>query len=261
MGTVVGPCLSVLLLPLLCDAKRCCPAASRRICPAIGASIGRIRLLVLLSRPKGLLSLREKVSKWMDEGCSIYCPTERGGGKLKMHMRSLCIFLVPMILSGCVTFPSGPSVRVMPGTGKTFEQFQADDGVCRQWAGRQIGLPPQEVANQNTAAGAVAGTLIGAGLGAAIGAAAGNPGIGAAIGAGSGLLVGTSAGASAGQLSGWEAQRRYDIAYEQCMYAKGNQIPVVMRKMRRTRRVSFPPPPPGFSSVPPDYIPPQSSGQ
>ncbi len=171
------------------------------------------------------------------------------------HTRSFFPFLVPLLLVGCVTMPTGPSVQVMPGTGKSFEQFQADDAACREWAGRQIGLPPQEVANQNTAAGAVVGTLIGAGLGAAIGAAAGNPCIGAAIGAGSGLLVGTSAGANAGQVSGWEAQRRYDIAYEQCMYAKGNQIPVAVRKTRRTRRIPVPPPPPGYGSVPPDYVP------
>jgi hypothetical protein len=171
------------------------------------------------------------------------------------HMRSFFPFLVPLVLAGCVTLPTGPSVKVMPGTGKSFEQFQADDAVCRQWAGQQIGLAPQEVANQNAATGAVVGTVIGAGLGAAIGAASGNPGIGAAIGAGSGLLFGTSAGANAGQVSGWEAQRRYDIAYEQCMYAKGNQIPGVVKRTRRTQRIPVPPPPPGFSSVPPDYVP------
>ena len=25
--------------------------------------------------------------------------------------------------------------------------------------------------------------------------------------------------------AGWEVQRQYDIAYQQCMYAKGNQLP------------------------------------
>ena len=48
--------------------------------------------------------------------------------------------------------------------------------------------------------------------------------MGAAVGAGSGLLGGTISGASAGQGYAWEAQRRYDIAYQQCMYAKGNQV-------------------------------------
>jgi hypothetical protein len=140
-------------------------------------------------------------------------------------MKSLFLFLAILTLSGCVTMPTGPGVMVLPGSGKSFEQFQTDDAVCRQWAGGQIGLPPQAVANQNTATGAVAGTAIGAGLGAAIGAASGHAGPGAAIGAASGLLLGSASGASEGQSSGWETQRRYDIAYQQCMYAKGNQIP------------------------------------
>ena len=138
---------------------------------------------------------------------------------------SVLVCLVLLLLGGCATMPTGPSVTVLPTPGKPFEVFQADDVVCRQWASQQIGQTPQEAANQSTATGAVAGTVIGAGLGAAIGAAAGHVGTGAAIGAGSGLLVGTAAGANAGQVSGREAQRRYDSAYMQCMYSKGNQVP------------------------------------
>ncbi len=173
-------------------------------------------------------------------------------------MQGLSSFLALLALGGCVYMPTGPSVMSLPGDGKSFEQFQADDAVCRQWAGRQIGPPPQEVASQNVATGAVAGTAIGAGLGAAIGAASGDVGAGAAIGAASGLLVGTAAGASAGQAYGWDAQRSYDIVYLQCMYAKGNQIPGV-RRYRRVYRTTTPPPPPGYYSVPPDYYsaPPQ----
>jgi len=164
--------------------------------------------------------------------------------------------LAALALSGCATLPTGPSVMVLPSAGKSFEQFQTEDGSCRQWAGQQIGLSPQETVNQNTAAGAVTGTLIGAGLGAAIGAAAGNPGVGAAIGAGSGLLGGTAVGANAGQAYGWEAQRRYDIAYQQCMYAKGNQIPVTVQQQRRpSAPPPPPPPPPGYSPAPPGPSP------
>jgi hypothetical protein len=161
-------------------------------------------------------------------------------------------FFALLALAGCATLPTGPSVRVLPGEGKPFEQFQADDAICRQWASQQIGNSPQQTANQNTATGAVAGTLIGAGLGAAIGAATGNPGTGAAIGAGSGLLVGTAAGAESGRASGYEAQRRYDNTYVQCMYAKGNQVPGAVRKSRARRTA---PPPPDLNSVPPDYAP------
>jgi len=155
----------------------------------------------------------------------------------------LFIMLLVVVLGGCVTLPSGPSVMVLPAPGKTFEQFQLDDAICRQWAGLQIGMSPQEAANQITVTGAAVGTAVGAGIGAAMGAASGHAGEGAAVGAATGLLVGSSSGASAGQASGWEAQHRYDIAYQQCMYAKGNVIPGT----RRVRR-SMPPPPP-----PPDY--------
>lgn len=154
--------------------------------------------------------------------------------------------MVVLIISGCATIPTGPSVMVFPPPGKSFEQFQADDAICRRWAAQQIGLSPQEVANQNTATGAVVGTAVGAGLGAAIGSVSGSAGVGAAIGAASGLLVGTTSGANAGQAYGWRAQRRYDIAYQQCMYAKGNQIPGMAP--RRVRRIA--PPPPDLSSEP-----------
>lgn len=171
--------------------------------------------------------------------------------------RSIFLSLVLLALVGCATIPKGPSVMVLPPQGKPFEQFVAEDTICRQWAAQQIGLSPQETVNQNALTGAVAGTAIGAGIGAAIGSASGNVGAGAAIGAGSGLLVGTAAGANAGQVYGWEAQRRYDIAYMQCMYAKGNQIPGVVTRTRRVQKIP-PPPPPGFGSIPPDYSPPTS---
>lgn len=168
---------------------------------------------------------------------------------LKQMRKSMSIMLL-LVLSGCVTLPTGPSVRVLPGAGKTFEQFQAEEQICRQWAGQMLGIPPQAISDQNTVTGAAVGTAVGAGLGAAIGAASGHAGAGAAIGAGSGLLFGAAAGADSGRYYGYEAQRRYDISYEQCMYAKGNQIPEVV--IRRVRRVAQPPPP-GSYPVPPDY--------
>jgi len=149
-----------------------------------------------------------------------------------------------LVLGGCATVPTGPSAMVLPAPGKPFEQFQAEDANCRRWADQQIGLTPQETVNQNAVTGAAVGTVLGAGLGAAIGAASGNPGMGAAIGAGSGLLGGTLAGADAGQAYGWEAQRRYDMAYQQCMYANGNQVPGAVQRVRRAYPAAPPPPPP-----------------
>lgn len=170
----------------------------------------------------------------------------------------LLLVVATLTFTGCATIPTGPSVMVLPAPGKPFEQFQADDSVCRQWAGQQVGASSADTANRSMATSAVVGTVLGAGLGAAIGAAAGNPAAGAAIGAGSGALGGTLAGANAGYASGWEAQRRYDIAYQQCMYAKGNQIPAVMRNPRASYRPP-PPPPPGtapMSPGPPPLLPP-----
>jgi hypothetical protein len=152
----------------------------------------------------------------------------------------LLVFLTVVVLGGCATMPTGPTVRVMPSPGKPYEVFMADDGVCRDWAQRQIGgTSPSQTANENLAAGAVVGTVVGAGLGALVGAATGNAGAGAAIGAGAGLLGGTSIGANEGAASGYQLQRRYDIAYQQCMYSKGNQIPGVVRRPAQT----YTPPP------------------
>lgn len=169
--------------------------------------------------------------------------------RMKRHL----VLLALLLLSGCATLPTGPSVLVLPAPGKPFEQFQVEDAACRQWAEQRIGISAQDTANQNTATGAVVGTAIGAGAGALLGAASGHPGAGAAVGAGSGLLVGTAAGASSGEGYGWEAQQRYDYAYVQCMYAKGNQIPGQVHRYR-VRKISQPPSP-DRSSVPPDYVP------
>jgi hypothetical protein len=168
----------------------------------------------------------------------------------KMKPKVMIFLLVVLVgVGGCATVPRGPSVRVLPGPGKTFDQFQADDAVCRQWAEQHIGESPQETVNQNTVTGAAVGTAAGAILGAAIGSASGRAGTGAAIGAGSGLLLGTATGAGAGQEYGMEAQRRYDIAYEQCMYAKGNQIPGVKVGPPAPVSQAVPPPPPPAAPV------------
>ena len=131
-----------------------------------------------------------------------------------------------LALAGCaVAPPSGPSVMAMPGQGKSFDAFRADDAVCRQYAAQQTGIAPAEAANQSLVGSAAVGTVLGAAAGAAIGAAAGNPAAGAAIGAGSGLVLGTGAGLGAAQYSADSVQYRYDIGYVQCMSAKGESTP------------------------------------
>src|SRR6185503_5467517 len=122
-----------------------------------------------------------------------------------------------LALAGCVVMPNGPSRMALPGTGRSFDEFRADDGTCRQYAFESIGGQTATGTQQNAAVqSAVVGTAIGALAGAAIGGSSG-----AAAGAGVGLLGGSLAGASAGNVSGYDAQHRYDMAYVQCMYAKG----------------------------------------
>jgi hypothetical protein len=73
------------------------------------------------------------------------------------------------LTTACAGTPTGPSVMVLAGAGKTLDEFHRDDGACRQMAAQEL---------QNTKGGEV------------------------------------------------PAQRRYDMSYMQCMYAKGHQIPV-----------------------------------
>ena len=170
--------------------------------------------------------------------------------------RNLLLFLAGVALSGCATMPTGPSVLVLPAQGKPFDVFKSEDFDCRNWAAQQTGQQPADTVNQNLAGGAAIGTLLGAGLGAAIGAASGNAGSGAAIGAASGLIGGTAVASGPAYGAGWEVQRRYDNAYLQCMYAKGNLIPGVALAAPSNNRVPPPPPPPpGYTQNPPSYPP------
>ncbi len=115
---------------------------------------------------------------------------------------SLLLLLAAAALTACATIPAGPSVMVWPGAWKPFEVFQADDAVCRQWAGQQAGAD---------------------------------------------LYA-----------DDWTLQRRYDNAYMQCMYAKGNQVPGVGRTYKEG--AAPPPPPPGYTPPPSIGFPPPSAG-
>lgn len=161
-----------------------------------------------------------------------------------------------LVSGGCVTTPTAPAVRVMPGYQKSFAQFQADDAGCRQYAYSSVGGPESGQAAANAAAGnAVIGSALGAAAGAIIGAATGQAGAGAAIGAGTGLLFGSAATANASGYSQYELQRNYDTAYLQCMYAHGNQVPG--RVAYRSYAPSYPPPnTPAPAAGPSNYPPP-----
>jgi len=170
-----------------------------------------------------------------------------------------------LLLGGCVVLPpAGPSLQALPGSRASFEQFQSDDATCRQYAIAQIGgTSAPEAAQQSAVGSAVAGTAIGAAAGAALG---GNS-QGAAVGAGIGLLTGAMAGFGASEASYYAAQRRYDGAYYQCMYARGHRVPVSSSYIESARQPAQPrapaapartivTPPPDAAVPPPNSPPP-----
>lgn len=158
-----------------------------------------------------------------------------------------------LLVAGCATIPTGPSVMSLPGSGKSFDQFRIDDADCRGYAYAQVGgATADRAATQSGITSAAVGTVVGAAAGAAIGG-----GRGAGIGAGSGLVVGSLAGTGAAQTSAYGSQRRYDHAYIQCMYAKGHRVPVYGQFTEGASQRSgssgarIPPPPRGSPPPPP----------
>jgi hypothetical protein len=168
---------------------------------------------------------------------------------------ALLALALTLVLSGCVSMPTGPSRMALPGSSKSFDEFRADDASCRQYAFESAGGAPAQAQESSAVKSAVVGTVIGAAAGAAIGGS----GRGAATGAGAGLLMGAAGGAAAGDQSGYITQRRYDDGYTQCMYAKGHRVAIPGGMTERAPvpiapqpyYVPPPPPPPPGSAPPP----------
>lgn len=159
-------------------------------------------------------------------------------------MKRAMLSLAVLGLAACSTLPPGPRVSMMPAPGKPIEQFSADDQYCRRYAAQSDGLAPSDAGTRNFAASAAVGTAIGAVAGAAIG---GNH-EGAEKGAALGMLTGAAVGAQQGSLASREMQRRYDIAYQQCMTSKGNPMPgygAPVPVAPPIEAAPYPPPPPG----------------
>jgi hypothetical protein len=159
-----------------------------------------------------------------------------------------------LVLAGCASVPSGPNVMALPGTGRTFDEFRADDMSCRDYAYYQIGGKAREQSANSAAIGnAAVGTAIGAVAGAAIGGRGG-----AGAGAGMGLIVGSASGAEASRGAVYGSQRHYDHAYVQCMYARGHRVPIngtyqhaPPTTAEPAPSVMPPPPPTGMPPPPP----------
>ena len=169
-----------------------------------------------------------------------------------MNLKTLTVgVLAAAALAGCVSVPSGPSVMVLPGDGRSFDQFRFDEADCRNFAASQAGSAEQ-AQSDSMARSAVLGTVVGALAGAAIGNNSRSVGTGAAVGLG----LGAVAGSGASQSAGYSVQRRYDIGYQQCMYAKGHKV---AGYQARASTGSYPPPPPQGYAPSQGYVPPPGS--
>jgi outer membrane lipoprotein SlyB len=179
---------------------------------------------------------------------------------MRVHKGLGAAMVAAIALAACAPTVMGPTVPVMPGPNKPFDQFAADQQICQGYANSQI-APLTAQANNQAVGSALLTTALGAGVGAAVGG-----GRGAAIGAASGAVLGTAVGAQSSSLAGMSIQQQFDIYYSQCMFARGNQVPGFSPNM-----YSIPPypgaggPPSGFSGPPPgppgppppgSYVPP-----
>jgi uncharacterized protein YcfJ len=140
---------------------------------------------------------------------------------------AVATLMATVLLSGCESMPAGPSVAVMPTPGKPFDLFQQEDQQCRGYAAQSLGPNATTAGNQAMLGSAAVGTVIGSAVGALAGGGRGVGG-GAAIG----LAAGSMVGAGQAQNTAYSLQQRYDIVYQQCMYAKGNQLPPAPQRVR-----------------------------
>lgn len=152
-----------------------------------------------------------------------------------------------LLLAGCATRPLGPTVQVFPAAYKPFDVFQRDQYECRQFASSETAGGAEAINNR-----AVGATAVGTALGLALGAATGN-GRAATTGAVAGGVIGAAVGANETERGEFALQRRYNIAYAQCMYSRGNQV-------QGYQAYAAPPPPPGGYAAPGNYPPPPPGG-
>ena len=53
-------------------------------------------------------------------------------------IRCLALMAVTMAIAACASTPTGPSALVLPGPGKSHDQFRAEDARCRQHAASEL---------------------------------------------------------------------------------------------------------------------------
>ncbi len=180
-------------------------------------------------------------------------PFPPSGSPRRLRPLPVAAVVVVAVLAGCAQLPSGPRVAVMPPPGKPLEVFSAEDQACRAYAQQSIGTSAEDASKQSFVNSAVLGTVIGAAAGALGSASSRGAGNGAAVG----LVAGSAIGANESRYAGNQMQWRYDVAYQQCMYTKGNLLP------GQTARAYHNPPAPAYVPPPPPapaYVPPPPPG-
>jgi hypothetical protein len=110
-----------------------------------------------------------------------------------------------------------PTVVVTPGQGKAANDFAADHTACAALADQQIAMA-KNAANNQIVGNALLNAVAGAGNSAGAGASKSTVAANAATRA-------LSAGVASEQAAQDTLQRQFDIAYSQCMYAKGDIVP------------------------------------
>ncbi|MGZ3788095.1 MAG: hypothetical protein ACXVLQ_06200 [Bacteriovorax sp.] len=124
---------------------------------------------------------------------------------------SLRIFFFSFLVLffGCSSStPSGPKVAVMPGPNKPYEVFLGEHHFCREFALQSIGKSPKK-----TSANSIDTATAENATGAAAGPIAEGP------------MAKATGEMSKVEYKGRDLQWSYDMAYTQCMYAKGNRVP------------------------------------
>ena len=133
--------------------------------------------------------------------------------------------------------PSAPQSASFPLTSRSvFPAGSMVRPICQQPVAGMA-----EKANNRALGTAASGTALGLALGAATG-----DGHAATFGGVSGAAIGGTIGADQSERAGYSLQRRYDIAFAQCMYSRGNQVPGFKRSAAPP-----PPPPEGLGGPPP----------
>ncbi len=64
-------------------------------------------------------------------------------------MKKLASGIFALLLSACASLPNSPGILVLPGTGKSFDQFRGDENECRMYAynhgnSQNAGYGPQQ---------------------------------------------------------------------------------------------------------------------